>query len=388
MASPTGRPDFRRSWRFSSGSVLTISIRSKRRWAATRSTATTSGPGSSTSRPTTAGIDDFREDYEQLSALGQDVVLLDRDAMQAEINSPTYRGGLWRKGRAALVDPARLAWGLKAAAEAAGVRIYEDTKAVSIERDGVGVLVKTPLGQVRAARVALATNAFKPLLKTDGPLHRAGLRLRHGHRTADRLADGRASAGRIGKGYPTTPISFTTTDSPPTIGSCGAGTTPSTTSGARSIRSSIKDPRRSPRSPSISSRRFPNSKGLNFSHLLGRGHRYLHPLHGLLGQGPLGAGCLRGRLHGTRGGGRPLRGRGHARPSRRAQDPGHSARFCSTQTDTFSSRTVSISRDSGDPVLARSRGSDRQTQSLAASARSPRPRLRQLMIPLEPDCAS
>ncbi len=112
-----------------------------------------------------AGIDDFREDYQQLSSLGQDVVLLDRDAMQAEIHSPTYQGGLWRKGRAALVDPARLAWGLKAAAEAAGVRIYEDTKAVSIERDGVGVLVKAPLGQVRAARVALATNAFKPLLR-------------------------------------------------------------------------------------------------------------------------------------------------------------------------------------------------------------------------------
>ena len=111
------------------------------------------------------GIDDFREDYQQLSSLGQDVVLLDRDAIQAEIHSPTYQGGLWRKGRAALVDPARLAWGLKAAAEASGVRIYEDSKAVSVERDGVGVLVKTPLGQVRAARVALATNAFKPLLR-------------------------------------------------------------------------------------------------------------------------------------------------------------------------------------------------------------------------------
>ena len=112
-----------------------------------------------------AGIDDFREDYQRLSSLGQDVVLLDRDAIQAEVHSPTYQGGLWRKDRAALVDPARLAWGLKAAAEAAGVRIYEDTKAVSVERDGVGVLVKTPLGRVRAARVALATNAFKPLLR-------------------------------------------------------------------------------------------------------------------------------------------------------------------------------------------------------------------------------
>jgi glycine/D-amino acid oxidase-like deaminating enzyme len=56
-------------------------------------------------------------------------------------------------------------WGLKAAAESLGVRIYEDCKATSIERDGVGVMVNTPLGRVRAGKVALATNAFKPLLK-------------------------------------------------------------------------------------------------------------------------------------------------------------------------------------------------------------------------------
>ena len=59
--------------------------------------------------------------------------------MRAEVHSPTYTGGLWRKDRAALVDPARLVWGLKAAAERLGVRIYEDTKATELERDGVGV---------------------------------------------------------------------------------------------------------------------------------------------------------------------------------------------------------------------------------------------------------
>jgi glycine/D-amino acid oxidase-like deaminating enzyme len=85
--------------------------------------------------------------------------------MRAEVDSPTYTGGLWRIGRAALVDPARLAWGLKTAAEQLGVRIYEDTKAIDLQRDGVGVLVRTPLGDVRAARVALGTNAFKPLLR-------------------------------------------------------------------------------------------------------------------------------------------------------------------------------------------------------------------------------
>jgi glycine/D-amino acid oxidase-like deaminating enzyme len=110
-------------------------------------------------------IDELREEHLLLRDLGQPVELLDEPAMRAQINSPTFRAGLWRKDRAALVDPARLAWGLKAAAESLGVRIYEDTKAVGIERDGVGVLVTTPLGRVRAARVALGTNAFPPLLR-------------------------------------------------------------------------------------------------------------------------------------------------------------------------------------------------------------------------------
>jgi glycine/D-amino acid oxidase-like deaminating enzyme len=110
-------------------------------------------------------LDELRDDYQQLRRLGQQVELLDADQMRAQVDSPTYVGGLWRKDRAALVDPARLAWGLKAAAESLGVRIYEDTKATALDRDGVGVLVKTPLGAVRAGRVALATNAAKPLIR-------------------------------------------------------------------------------------------------------------------------------------------------------------------------------------------------------------------------------
>jgi glycine/D-amino acid oxidase-like deaminating enzyme len=113
----------------------------------------------------TSYLDELRDDFVQLRTLGQPVEFLDGEHMRNLIHSPIYTGGLWRKDRAALVDPARLAWGLKAAAESLGVRIYEDTKATSLERDGVGVLISTPLGRVRAARVALATNAFPPLLK-------------------------------------------------------------------------------------------------------------------------------------------------------------------------------------------------------------------------------
>ena len=113
----------------------------------------------------TSYLDELRDDYAHLRKLGQKVTWLDRDAMQEQVHSPLYTGGLWRHDTAALIDPARLVWGLKATAESLGVRIYEDSKALSMEKDGVGVLVTTPLGRIRAGKVALATNAFKPVLK-------------------------------------------------------------------------------------------------------------------------------------------------------------------------------------------------------------------------------
>lgn len=110
-------------------------------------------------------LDEIQDDYRELRSLGQPVELLDQDAMRAQVHSPTYIGGLWRKDRAAMLDPVRLAWGLKRVALELGVRIYEHTKAVDLRKDGVGVIVKTPFGSVRAARVALATNAYPPLLR-------------------------------------------------------------------------------------------------------------------------------------------------------------------------------------------------------------------------------
>lgn len=111
-------------------------------------------------------LEELQEIYDLAKSFGHDVELLDQDAMQAQVHSPTYHGGVWHKAGIALVDPARLAWGLKAAAESLGVRIYEHTKATDLQRDGAGVKVITPLGEVRAAKAALATNAFPPLLRS------------------------------------------------------------------------------------------------------------------------------------------------------------------------------------------------------------------------------
>ena len=101
----------------------------------------------------------------QARDFGHDVVLLDRDEVRAEVDSPTYLAGLWDRDRVAMLDPARLAWGLRRACLTLGVRIYEHTRATGLGRDGAALLVRTEQGQVRAGRVALATNAFPPLLR-------------------------------------------------------------------------------------------------------------------------------------------------------------------------------------------------------------------------------
>lgn len=90
---------------------------------------------------------------------------LDRHAIRAEIDSPTYLAGTWNRNSCAMLDPARLAWGLADAAEQLGVRIHEHTPARAIKRDHGSISVRTDHGVVHANAVALATNAFRPLLR-------------------------------------------------------------------------------------------------------------------------------------------------------------------------------------------------------------------------------
>jgi glycine/D-amino acid oxidase-like deaminating enzyme len=108
----------------------------------------------------------LREDAVTAKELGHDVELLDRDEVRAEIDSPTYLAGSWHRDRVALVDPARLVWGLLAACRRLGVRIYEDTTVESLVKDAPAVLLRCGSGaSVRARRVALGTNAFPALLR-------------------------------------------------------------------------------------------------------------------------------------------------------------------------------------------------------------------------------
>ena len=111
-------------------------------------------------------VEGLAESAEIARRHGEDVALLDREAVRTEVDSPTYLAGLLTRGGGALVDPARLAWGLRGAALEDGVRIFEGTTVTRMRRDGEGVLLETPAGRLHAARVVLATNAFRPLARS------------------------------------------------------------------------------------------------------------------------------------------------------------------------------------------------------------------------------
>lgn len=101
--------------------------------------------------------------HARAAALGLGWRLLDGEQARAEVASPTYRGALEDPG-CALVDPARLAWGLLAAALRLGVRVHEGTPVTALGRSGGAVAATTAHGRVRARRVLLATAAIPGLL--------------------------------------------------------------------------------------------------------------------------------------------------------------------------------------------------------------------------------
>ncbi|MCX4528417.1 MULTISPECIES: FAD-binding oxidoreductase [unclassified Streptomyces] len=116
-------------------------------------------------------VEELRELYEEAEKLGLagGSRWLERDELRAEIDSPTFLAGLWDTDGVAMLNPAKLAWGLKRACLSLGVRIYENTRGLSLTSSGAGMAVRTPYGRIFARRVALGTNIFPSLVKRIRP---------------------------------------------------------------------------------------------------------------------------------------------------------------------------------------------------------------------------
>ncbi|HEU0225869.1 MAG TPA: FAD-binding oxidoreductase [Steroidobacteraceae bacterium] len=92
--------------------------------------------------------------------------MMDRSELEGLLATRRYRAGLF-DSNAAHCHPLRYLLGLAAAAEAAGVRIFEGSRVTSLER-GAAPLLRTAGGTVRAKQVALCGNIgqreFAPVL--------------------------------------------------------------------------------------------------------------------------------------------------------------------------------------------------------------------------------
>ncbi|GAA0281809.1 FAD-dependent oxidoreductase [Cryptosporangium japonicum] len=119
---------------------------------------------------TTVAVSPYQLDYlGSLAEADPRAVVLDADAMRADVDSPTYLGGVRLPGAGGLVDPGRLVFGLARLADSLGVRRFDTSPVTGLAPGGAGVEVRTPTGTVRAGRVALATNAYPAPLKRVRP---------------------------------------------------------------------------------------------------------------------------------------------------------------------------------------------------------------------------
>jgi glycine/D-amino acid oxidase-like deaminating enzyme len=107
-------------------------------------------------------VEEFRAWVDEAAAWGEDLEFMDRDRVRAEVQSPLWQAGLYRKpGRDVLLDPAKLVRGLARVAEERGVRIHESSRVIGVERRAGGVRVRMASGTVvNADHVVVATSAY------------------------------------------------------------------------------------------------------------------------------------------------------------------------------------------------------------------------------------
>lgn len=105
-------------------------------------------------------VEDLAEYAQTVQDNGHRIDLLTAEETRDELNSPTYLSGAVEPDGGAIVDPAKLVWGLRQTVAELGVRISENSRATGIDEAGPSLVVRTANGSVTAPRVLVATNAW------------------------------------------------------------------------------------------------------------------------------------------------------------------------------------------------------------------------------------
>ena len=116
-------------------------------------------PGIITAAHTPQAFDGLKERVAFWRKRGRPLEVLDRATLASMLGSSFYLGGVIDR-RGGSINPLAYVRGLARAAIKSGARLYENTRAQSLRRDGDEWLVQTAEGAVRADKVFLCTNAY------------------------------------------------------------------------------------------------------------------------------------------------------------------------------------------------------------------------------------
>ena len=306
---------------------------------------------------------------ELLRERGIDAEYLDQAAVRRELDSPTYIAGMWQRTGNAIIDPARLAWGLARAASELGVRIHEHSRVTSLADTPGGVELTVGEARLRARRVVLATNGFPPLLRA---IRRYVVPVYDYVLVTEPLsAEQRAAIGwanRQGTGDCTNQFHYYRLTEDDRILWGGYD--------AIYHYGNAVAPRLEDRDATYSLlsehffQTFPQLEGLTLHAPLGRGDRHVQPVLCDVGDCPVRQGGLRGRLHRPGRGVHAVRRAGRARPGRRAGHRADAPAVRPLQAAALPARAAALGRHPAHPPSARpGRPQPRPPRPLAALAR-------------------
>jgi glycine/D-amino acid oxidase-like deaminating enzyme len=97
--------------------------------------------------------------------------LLSAGEVRAETGSAGFVGGVLNAGSGG-IHPLNYVRGLAAGVAGKGVPVFSGSPALTLTRDGSGVLVETPRGTVRARQAIIATNSYSDLTPATDPMQR------------------------------------------------------------------------------------------------------------------------------------------------------------------------------------------------------------------------
>ncbi|MGI6245684.1 MAG: NAD(P)/FAD-dependent oxidoreductase [Pseudochelatococcus sp.] len=112
------------------------------------------------------GFAELAERARQWQTRGASVELLGKADAAAMLGTSFYEGALLDR-RAGTIQPLAYARGLARAAQLRGARIFTQSPAIGLERDGSGWRIRTPRGSVLARQVVFATDAYTRHLMED-----------------------------------------------------------------------------------------------------------------------------------------------------------------------------------------------------------------------------